>query len=81
MSDYPMLISNKLHSFRNFIFTKSRKVSFTRNDGWHFLLFLSEINDYMPVFGLAGRTEIGSSFFCFIEYKIRIIASFYKDIV
>ena len=21
MSDYPMLISNKLHSFRNFIFT------------------------------------------------------------
>ena len=22
MSDYPMLISNKLHSFRNFIFTK-----------------------------------------------------------
>ena len=35
----------------------------------------------MPVFGLAGRTEIGASFFCFIEYKIRIIASFYKDIV
>ena len=23
----------------------------------------------MPVFGLAGRTEIGASFFCFIEYK------------
>ena len=35
----------------------------------------------MPVFGLAGRTEIVSSFFSFIEYKIRIIASFYKDIV
>ncbi len=35
----------------------------------------------MPVFGLAGRTEIGTSFFCFIEYKIWIIASFYKDIV
>ena len=26
----------------------------------------------MPVFGLAGRTEIGASFFCFIEYKIRL---------
>lgn len=35
----------------------------------------------MPVFGLAGRTEIGASLFCFIEYKIWIIASFYKDIV
>ena len=35
----------------------------------------------MPVFGLAGRTEIVASFFCFIEYKIWIIASFYKDIV
>lgn len=35
----------------------------------------------MPVFGLAGRTEIGPLLFGFIEYKIRIIASFYKDIV
>ena len=25
MSDYPMLISNKLHSFRNFIFTNVQK--------------------------------------------------------
>ena len=25
MSDYPMLISNKLHSFRNFIFTNLKK--------------------------------------------------------
>lgn len=35
----------------------------------------------MSVFGLAGRTEIGPLLFWFIEYKIRIIASFYKDIV
>ena len=26
MSDYPMLISNKLHSFRNFIFTNIHKI-------------------------------------------------------
>ena len=25
MSDYPMLISNKLHSFRNFLIAKLRK--------------------------------------------------------
>ena len=25
MSDYPMLISNKLHSFRNFLYAKIRK--------------------------------------------------------
>ena len=28
MSDYPMLISNKLHSFRNFVSTKIRKNHF-----------------------------------------------------
>ena len=26
MSDYPMLISNKLHSFRNFVLAKVRKI-------------------------------------------------------
>ena len=26
MSDYPMLISNKLHSFRNFLLAKIQKV-------------------------------------------------------
>ena len=27
MSDYPMLISNKLHSFRNFLYAKIRKAT------------------------------------------------------
>ena len=27
MSDYPMLISNKLHSFRNFMLQKYKKIS------------------------------------------------------
>ena len=29
MSDYPMLISNKLHSFRNFVLQKKHKKSST----------------------------------------------------
>ena len=32
MSDCPMLISNKLHSFRNFVFTNTLKKTDYEND-------------------------------------------------
>ena len=46
MSDYPMLISNKLHSFRNFIFTKVRYAI-------RFKITLT--NDLVP-FGITTKT-------------------------
>jgi hypothetical protein len=33
MSDYPMLISNKLHSFRNFYPQRYEKIGGKRGDG------------------------------------------------
>ena len=35
MSDYPMLISNKLHSFRNFLRQNYNKVVVLQRHYWH----------------------------------------------
>ena len=35
MSDYPMLISNKLHSFRNFNITKNNMILNYENSNGH----------------------------------------------
>ena len=46
MSDYPMLISNKLHSFRNFrkqIYTKKQK---NKPNNWFYLIKVPFVGIY-----------------------------------
>ena len=42
MSDYPMLISNKLHSFRNFMMQRYGKILIKRDKGKTFYLYRHE---------------------------------------
>jgi len=43
MSDYPMLISNKLHSFRNFIAAKIRSSCLSFVYGLQFFIYILQI--------------------------------------
>ena len=58
MSDYPMLISNKLHSFRNFIVQSYKKaVSFQD------IVFVFVATRYGCLFNLSGRIKKTSAYF------------------
>ena len=58
MSDYPMLISNKLHSFRNFILQSYKKaVSFQD------IVFVFVATRYGCLFNLSGRIKKTSAYF------------------
>ena len=58
MSDYPMLISNKLHSFRNFPLQSYKKaVSFQD------IVFVFVATRYGCLFNLSGRIKKTSAYF------------------
>ena len=58
MSDYPMLISNKLHSFRNFLMQSYKKaVSFQD------IVFVFVATRYGCLFNLSGRIKKTSAYF------------------
>ena len=58
MSDYPMLISNKLHSFRNFKLQSYKKaVSFQD------IVFVFVATRYGCLFNLSGRIKKTSAYF------------------
>ena len=58
MSDYPMLISNKLHSFRNFCLQSYKKaVSFQD------IVFVFVATRYGCLFNLSGRIKKTSAYF------------------
>ena len=58
MSDYPMLISNKLHSFRNFSLQSYKKaVSFQD------IVFVFVATRYGCLFNLSGRIKKTSAYF------------------
>ena len=58
MSDYPMLISNKLHSFRNFCLQMYKKaVSFQD------IVFVFVATRYGCLFSLSGRIKKTSAYF------------------
>ena len=53
MSDYPMLISNKLHSFRNFRVQKYKKrLLFVSDQPFSFVAVISFLSNQEYIFGL-----------------------------
>ena len=66
MSDYPMLISNKLHSFRNFMEQRYEKIGGKRGDGLYITSFCMKYITIYP-----GQTpDLSRLNFKFIEDKL-----------
>ena len=58
MSDYPMLISNKLHSFRNF-----HEQSYKKAVSFQDIVFVFVATRYGCLFNLSGRIKKTSAYF------------------
>ena len=61
MSDYPMLISNKLHSFRNFVLQKYKKrLLFVSDQPFSFVAVISFLSNRECIFGLLSYSLLSS---------------------